>query len=354
MRFLSALGYVIVAAVALFWSTTARAQQPPQAQTVVTLSEPDRTTTYPEIICPHCVLPSWDRDYVLHMEIDKDPAVVTMYDRDGKQTLEARFNPPNAMNASVSGAGAARSGGILAVGGTAMNDGSVRKFVAKTDSTGHVVQLITIAGTFNPRQICESPDGSIWVLGYDFKSGDSPEADKNVLRHYNDKGMIGSFIAVDSIGTFPDSTVQIVGMGKSYLHCGQDRVSVYFGPAAQYVEVETSSARLTRWNVDMASAVGLRTRGFAVTDEGRIFVAFTNDSDPNGERKHGLYELKATPGNLVAPLTAVEGTVTAFNSYKAVPDGTFERLWGADGNSLVVSTQGNQGLSWVRVLSKEN
>jgi hypothetical protein len=354
MRFLSALGYVIVAAVALFWSTTAIAQQLPQAQTHVTLSEPDRTTTYPEIICPHCILPSWDRDYVLHMEIDKDPAVVTMYDRDGKQTLEACFKPPNAMNATVGGAGAARSGGILAVGGTAMNDGSVRKFVAKTDSTGHVVQLITMAGTFNPRQICESPDGSIWVLGYDLKSGDSPESDKNALRHYDDRGLIGSFIAVDSIGTFPDSAPQIANIGRSYLHCGQEHVSVYFGPAAQYIEVDASSARLTRWHVDTASAVGSRTRGFAVTDEGRVFVAFTNDSDATGERKHGLYELKATPGNPVASLTAVDGTVTAFDSYNAVPNGTFERLWGADGNSLVVSTRGNQGLSWVRVLSKEN
>jgi hypothetical protein len=64
----------------------------------------------------------------------------------------------------------------------------------------------------------------------------------------------------------------------------------------------------------MSSVVGSKTHGFLVTDEGRLFVAFANAPDPNGERKHGLYELKATPGSRIASLTAVDGTVTAFDS----------------------------------------
>jgi hypothetical protein len=103
----------------------------------------------------------------------------------------------------------------------------------------------------------------------------------------------------------------------------------------------------------MSSVVGPRTHGFAVTDEGRIFVAFANySSDPNGELKHGLYELKATPDSPIASLAAVDGTVTVFDSYKTVPDGTFLRLYGAGGNSLVVSRQGDEWvLSWANVLA---
>jgi hypothetical protein len=104
----------------------------------------------------------------------------------------------------------------------------------------------------------------------------------------------------------------------------------------------------------MSSVVGSKTLGFAVTDDGKIFVAFANDPDPHGERKHGLYELKATPGSPIASLTAVEGTITDFDSYKAVPDGTFVRLWGADGNSLVISRKGDHWdweLSWTNVLA---
>jgi hypothetical protein len=356
MRFQSAFGKLTLAAVVLCSPVAANAQQLSQGQpTIVTLSEPVRTTLYPEIMCPHCIVPSWDQDYLLHLEIDKDPTLVSMYDRDGKKKLEAHFKPPNAASASVGAAGATHSGGILAVGGTAMNNGSIRKFIAKTDPTGHVVELITMGGAFTPRQICESPDGTIWVLGYDLEFRESPDANKNLLRHYSDKGMVASFIAVDSIGSFPDSVSQIANTGRSYLHCGQDRVSVYLGPAALYIEVDASSGQLARWNVDMSSVVGSNTHGFAVTDEGRLFIAFANDPDPNGERKHGLYELKATPGSRIASLTAVDGTVTAFDSYKTVPDRSFLRLWGADGNSLVVSRKGDdQGLSWVRVLGKEN
>jgi hypothetical protein len=305
-------------------------------------------------MCPHCIVPSWDRDFLLHREIDKDPLLVSMYDRDGKKTLEAHFKPPNAVSASVGGVGATRSGGILAVGGAAMKNGSVRKFIAKTDSTGHVVQLITMGGTFSPRQVCESPDGTMWVLGYDLEFRESPDADKNVLRHYTDKGMVASFIALDSIGSFPDSVSQIA-TGRSYLHCGQKRVSVYLGPAALYMEVDASSGKLARWNVDMSSVVGSRTHGFAVTDEGRIFVAFANDPDPNGERKHGLYELNAIPSSPIASLTPVQGTIATFASPQTVPDGTFLRLWGGDGDELVVSRKGDdRGLSWVKVLVKEN
>lgn len=355
MPFQSAFNKVTLAAVVLCSPLATNAQQVSQAQTIVTLSEPVRATLYPEIMCPHCIAPSWDRNYLFHLEIDKDPALVSMYDRDGMQMLEAHFKPPNAVSASVGAAGATRSGGILAVGGTAMNNGSIRKFIAKTDSTGHAVELITMGGAFTPRQICESPDGTIWVLGYDLEFRESPDANKNVLRHYSDKGMVASFIALDSIGSFPDSVSQIGNPGRSYLHCGQERVSVYLGPAGQYIEVDASSGRVARWNVDMSSVVGSKTHGFAVTDEGRLFVAFANDPDPSGERKHGLYELKATPGSPIASLIAVDGTVTAFDSYKTVPDGTFLRLWGADGNSLVVSRKGDdQGLSWVRVLVKEN
>src|SRR4029077_19851288 len=102
------------------------------------------------------------------------------------------------------------------------------------------------------------------------------------------------------ISKFPDSYPAIANAGRSYLRCGKNRVSVYLVPVAQYIDVDSSTEKLSRWRVDMSSVVGSKTRGFAVTDEGKIFVAFANDPDPRGERKHGLYELKATPGSPIA------------------------------------------------------
>lgn len=328
------------------------AQQPHNPQALATLSEPMRATLYPEVFCDHCIMPEWDRSYLLHLEFDRDPALVTMYDRTGKKALEARVVPQNAAKVSLTTTGATHAGGILAAGGGIMTDGSGHRFIAKTDTVGRTVQSVD-TGRFTTRHVCEAQDGTVWALGYDLDIHDSPDADKNVLRHYSfEKGLLGTFVSFDSISKFADAYSAIASPMKSYLRCGKNRVSVYLAPAAQYIEVDASTEKLTRWSVDMSSVVGSNTRGFAVTDEGRIFLAFANDPDPNGERKHGLYELKATLGSPIASLTAVDGTVTSFDSYKTVPDGTFLRLWGADGNSVVVSRQGDDwGLSWANVLA---
>jgi hypothetical protein len=357
MRFPSSFCKVTPAAVVLpYLVMVINAQQPSRPQTIMALSEPVRTTLYPEIMCPHCIVPrSWDRDYLLHLEIDKDSALVSMYDRDGKKVLEALFKPSHAVSSSVGAVGATHLGGTLAVGGAILNNGSVRKFIAKTDSAGRVLQLITMGGPFTPRQVCEASDGTIWTLGYDSEPRESPDSAKNVLRHYNEKGLVASFISLDSIGKFPDSISQIANPGRSYLRYGKNRVSAYVGRAAQYIEVDASSGKLARWNVDMSSVVGSKTCGFAVTDEGKVFVAFANDPDSSVERKHGLYELKAISGGPRASLTPVDGTITTFDSSKTVPDGTFLRLWGADGDNPVVSRKGDDsGLSWAKVLVNEN
>jgi hypothetical protein len=81
-------------------------------------------------MCVHCIVPQWDRGYILHLEIDKESAVVTMYDRDGKKVLEARPEPPDAAKVSLSAAASTHAGRILAVGGGVMTDGSIQGFIA--------------------------------------------------------------------------------------------------------------------------------------------------------------------------------------------------------------------------------
>jgi hypothetical protein len=101
----------------------APAQQSPQQLDVPTLSPAVHSALYPEVMCDHCIIPQWDHGYILHREFDKDPAVVTMYDRDGKKVLEARMEPPDAAKVSLSAAASTHAGGILAVGGGVMTDG---------------------------------------------------------------------------------------------------------------------------------------------------------------------------------------------------------------------------------------
>jgi hypothetical protein len=56
---------------------------------------------------------------------------------------------------------------------------------------------------------------------------------------------------------------------------------------------------------------------------------------------HGLYELKAKTGISVATLVPVHGTLTTHERGAVLPDETFDRLWGADGDELVVQRYGD-------------
>jgi hypothetical protein len=87
-----------------------------------------------------------------------------------------------------------------------------------------------------------------------------------------------------------------------------------------------------------------------VTEEGKIFVSLTDFSETDNTRTNGLYELKATPGTSLASLLSVKGAHLSYDPNGIAPDGAFFRLWGADGNELVVQRQGDGwGLSWATV-----
>jgi hypothetical protein len=93
----------------------------------------------------------------------------------------------------------------------------------------------------------------------------------------------------------------------------------------------------------MSSVIGNEPRGFAVTDNHRIFVAFSNSGRVEGLQ--GLYELRATADNPVASLTPIDGSTTRNRREDAV-----QRLWGADGDELVVQRRDSWSLLWVNVI----
>jgi hypothetical protein len=351
-RFLKAIPLALV--FACFGGITS-AQQTSE-QDLPTLSPALHAARYPEVMCVGCIAPHWDQGYLVHEEFDRDPAVVTMYDRVGKKVLEARMVPGDAAKASVRAAGATRAGGILAIGGGIMTDGSSQRFVVKSDATGRVVQSVRI-GDFYPHQACEATDSTVWVLGYettyryDPNYRDVSDEERNVLRHYSfEKGLLGSFISLGSISKSRSVSMQVSRPDKTFLRCGKVRVAVLLGATAEYIEIDPSTEKLSRWKIALPPGLGKKTSGFAVTEEGRSFVGLSDFSDQDNIRTTGLYELKADSGTPVATLLPVAGTITKYDPSKIAPDGTFFYLWGADGNDLVVQRQGDGwGLSWARV-----
>jgi len=342
------LEVVLVSLLLTCFGTATGAQQMSDEE-LPTLSPALHAALYPEVMCAGCILPVWDHGYLLHLEIDRDPAVVTMYDKNGKKVIEARMEPADATKVSIGSAGATRTGGIVAIGGGIMTDGSTQRFIVKSDAMGRIVQSVRI-GTFYLRQVCEATDGTVWVLGFESNDHIAAEADKNVLRHYSfEKGLLGSFVSLDSISKANGTSLHFSAR-KSFLSCGKDRVSVLFWNDAQYIQVDTSSEKLTRWSVALPSGVRGRASGFAVTEEGRSFVGLSDYSEQDKKITRGLYELKANNGTSVATLVPVAGTITKHDPDEIAAEGTFLNLWGADGNDLVVQRQGDgKGLSRARV-----
>ncbi len=67
-----------------------------------------------------------------------------------------------------------------------------KRFVVKSDPTGHITQSVKIAD-FYPQQACEATDSTVWVLGYEMtyrydpNCRDVSDEEKNVLRHYSSR-----------------------------------------------------------------------------------------------------------------------------------------------------------------------
>ena len=346
---------VLGLALLLLFSASALAhdQRPPSEAGQI--SAPLRSAAYPEAIYPDGIIPDWDRGYVIHYEIESnsspDTPMVVMYDNTGKRIREGRIWPQGAGSVRVRRTAATREGALLAAGSAIMRDGSIQGYIVKTDLAGAAVKTL-LTGSFSNEQICEAPDGTIWSLGKANLPDDGQEHDTNVVRHYQfDKGQLHSFL--------PESTVQAPVRSKrpwfvpwgSYLRCGKEKISLYLNFTREYVEIDTSSLELKRWKLDEAVLQGRDADGFAVTDDQRIYVSFRTSLSPGVPSVRGLYQIKTVPGNNVASLLPVAGTITTIERGKLPPEGSFISLWGADGNQLVVWRMDGNGefLSWVNV-----
>jgi hypothetical protein len=71
---------------------------------------------------------------------------------------------------------------------------------------------------------------------YESNDHGAAEADKNILRRYSfEKGLLSSFVSLDSVSESYDARLHVSAPRKSFLSCGKDRVSVLFWSAAQYI-----------------------------------------------------------------------------------------------------------------------
>jgi hypothetical protein len=343
----------------LFLSPSAQAQDQPSPPEAGQISNTLRSAAYPEAIYPRGIMPDWDRGFLIHREFEinysPDTPMAVVYDASGKRIREGRIWPPGAGSVRITQTAATREGAILAAGNAIMQDGSSQGYIVKTDLAGNTIESL-LTGSFKPAQICYASDGTVWTLGKNLSPDDGQQHDSTVLRQYSfERGVLHSFLPENTVAApVSPEKMWFVPFG-SYVRCGKNKVSVYLRFTNEYVEVNTESFELNRWNLDEAVLQQREATGLAVTEDERVYASFHGNGIPGTEQIRGLYQIKAVSGNPIAELLPVAGTVTAIERGKRPPPGTFTMLWGADGNQLVVwRMEGNDStLSWVNVIPSD-
>ena len=91
---------------------------------------------------------------------------------------------------------------------------------------------------------------------------------------------------------------------------------------------------------------------FAVKDKSRFYVTLFEDQHTETDWKfnRGLFELRLDPNSGTGKWSLVNGTFSSSDP-ENIPDGIFFKLWGADGDDLVIQRLHQADMSWVRVNS---
>ncbi len=330
------------------------AQGAPVATPEWQLAAPTHRATFAGVRLPGLLVPNWTHGFMItRAQGDTDPADVNvvLYDRTGTRATQARIWLPGAVRVHLYDAIATDQGDVIASGYAVMADRTLARFIARTDSSGKVVDVVN-TNPFNPECVCLSSDGTVWSLGVEADKDDRHE-DYPLVRHYSlAKGLLGTYLSRDS---FPRTTINpawvaatsaISSAQATYLRCDGSTAWLYINATDQVVRIDPSTKSETRFQVDMASLGGVKVRGFAVTDDGHLFAGLANCRMQSTR----LYELQPDRSTLRAKWVAVDDGVPTAGGADWLP-GSFVQLWGAEGQSLVVEKMGEpDGLSWAPVI----
>lgn len=275
-------------------------------------------------------LPEWHHGYLVSWDVEtfqQDQSNVRLFDRSGTKVAQAAIWFPGTTRVLLTGAAATSDGRIIAVGEANKSDGTTGHFIAATDKSGKVTQVIQTEG-FYPSKVCVAPDETIWSFG---SRGFSKKIAKpgNTLEHFDmDKGEIGAFLPRSA---FPDHSVPD---SLSHMECSADEVVVYSTTTSKFVAMKYGADAPKVYDVTNAPS-GVKMVGFASPGHSEVFALF------NKLAINGMYELKLNDANSTAVWTPIDNTTEV--------DG----LWGSDSDSLVVSRAQDAGgvaaLHWAKI-----
>lgn len=315
------------------------------------LSEPHHELWAPEVFRTSGRQPSWTHGYLAQFTGDVTPGNPNayVYDRQGKIASQARFWFPRIVRITLLDAIATAEGGVIASGTAVTDEGGSFSFLGKTDSSGVLISHLEIQKFMG--RVCEASDGTIWTYGYEV--GKESENDHNyaLVQQYSfEKGLLNSYLSRESVALQQHAAVGGGGPNGAFLVCSKDRISLYMNQTNEYVEIEPSTQKLQRWKMDMSPLERAAVTGLAATEDGHVYASLYEVDDTTQTKTHGLFELRAERGKVSASWVPVAGTLNAHREGEVVPKDAFYRLWGAEGNDLIIGRQYAAQFSWVKVI----
>jgi hypothetical protein len=314
------------------------------------LSEPLRVANISGPVWADGRSPTWAYGYVAQLTLGNFPSGLDVYGRDGKLVSEARVSVPEVMQAWLVAAIPTKGGGAIA-SGTFETEDETSDFVAETSASGGVVSEVHTEHYLATR-MCQASDGTVWTLGRDSVKESEHKAEYPLVRQYSlEKGLLHGYLARDQVN-FQEQGSAGGGEGPSgtFLVCGKDRVAGFLNETNEYFEIDPSKESLSRWKMPRAPSPEGRVTGLAVTDSGRVYASLFQVPDATDVKTHGLFELQAERGKTTGSWALVEGTLNSQPRVEDAPSGSFFRLWGADGDELVIRRLFEADLEWVRVI----
>ena len=117
----------------------------------------------------------------------------------------------------------------------------------------------------------------------------------------------------------------------------------------EFVQVDEAKESVQRWKMDMSPIANGKVTGLGVTESGYIYASLYAVK-PDETKAHGLFVLQAESGKPMGSWIPVMNTLDLHRDGEIVRQNTFWRLWGTDGEDLVIGRQYDPNFSWVRVV----
>jgi hypothetical protein len=267
----------------------------------------------------------WDKGYLVSWEIETYQAGapnIKLFSQSGQKVREAAIWFPGSVRVLTRSTAVTSDGRIIVAGVAEKADGAAGDFIALTDLSGKMTNVVQTKG-YAPSKICEAPDGTVWTFGgtgYDRETGPNPG---DTLRHFDfQKGQVASYLPRSTFPRYPTPD------GVADIRCLADKVVVYSEGAQEYIEMKYTDDTPHLYPAKAPSE--LRLTGFAVTGSRDVYGYFYASG------KGGLYYLSLNETAKTVRWLPVEGPVDLLTK-----PGAISRLWGSDGDNLVVGRSGD-------------